>query len=131
MVKRIVFAWMLLCLAIPALAQNKTELSKKAAKIKSGTSREAVIELLGPATWAVLPGDDGPGSIRDLEGVELQLQWHNGPTCFPATLIFDADMKVVGIDAGATCFDEPLDPSWLPGSEYSCEKDDRSEFCNP
>lgn len=127
--KQIVVAFVVFCLAIPALAQGKTELSKKAAKIKSGTSREAVIETLGPPTWAVLPGDGGPGSIRDLKGVALQLQWDNGPTCFPVTLVFDSDMKVAGIDDGATCLGEPLDPSWLPSAEYSCKKEDRSSLC--
>jgi hypothetical protein len=129
--KRIVVALAVLCVGISTLAADKTVLSKAAAKIKSGTSRQGVVEVLGPATWAVLPGDGGPGSIRDLEGVALQLQWDNGPNCFPITLIFDAEMKVQGIDAGATCLDEPLDPGWLPVADYSCVKEDRSRFCKP
>ena len=129
--KRIVIALVVLCLGLPAMAQGKTKLSKEAAKIKSGTSREAVIETLGPPTWAVLPGDGGPGSIRELDGVALQLQWDNGPNCFPITMLFDAEMKVQGIDDGGTCFQEPLDPGWLPSADYSCAKADRSEVCRP
>ena len=129
--RRTVVPMVILSLALPAFAQGKTELSKAARKIQSGTSRVAVIETLGPATWAVLPSDDGPGSIRDLEGVALQLQWDNGPTCFPVTLVFDADMKVLGIDDGATCFAEALDPGWMPAADYSCTKEDRSKLCRP
>ena len=120
---------LVLCLALPALAQTKTRLSKKAEKIKTGMRREAVIEILGPATWAVLPADEGPASIAGLEGVSLQLQWDNGKDCFPVTLHFDDGMKVVGIDDGSICLDGGIDPSWLPTSDYSCTKPDRSKLC--
>jgi hypothetical protein len=120
---------LIVCLGLPALAQTKTRLSKKAEKIKSGMRREAVIEILGPATWAVLPADDGPASIADLEGVSLQLQWDNGKNCFPVTLHFDEGEKVIGIDHGSICLDDGIDPSWLPTSDYSCAKPDRSRLC--
>jgi hypothetical protein len=120
---------LILCLTLPAVAQTKTRLSKRAEKVKSGMNREAVIEILGPATWAVLPADDGPGSIAELEGVSLQLQWDNGKNCFPVTLHFNGEMKVIGIDDGSICLDDGIDPSWLPTSQYSCAKPDRSKLC--
>jgi len=120
---------LILCLTLPAVAQTMTRLSKKAEKIKSGMQREAVIEILGPATWAVLPEDGGPSSIADLEGVSLQLQWDNGDKCFPVTLHFDGGGKVIGIDTGSICLDEGIDRNWLPTSDYSCVKADRSKLC--
>ncbi|MDX1388956.1 MAG: hypothetical protein R3344_07180 [Acidobacteriota bacterium] len=120
---------LVLLAAVPALAQGKTKLTKKAEAIKTGTSREKAIETLGPATWAVLPADGGPGSIADLPGVALQLQWSNGEKCFPVTLLFDDDMKVQMIDHGAICFDKALDQSVMPPGDYSCEKPDRSSLC--
>ena len=127
--KKVAIGFIVLGLALPVFAQGKTKLSRAAAKIKSGTSREQVIEILGPASWAVLADDEGPGSISGLEDVALQLQWDNGTNCFPVTLVFDADMKVLGIDDGATCLEEALDRTWLPAAEYSCSKDDRSSLC--
>lgn len=115
--------------AAPALAQGKTKLTRKAEGIKTGTSREKAIEMLGPATWAVLPADQGPGSIADFPGVSLQLQWSNGEKCFPVTLIFDDNMKVQGIDYGAICFDKAIDESMMPPGDYSCEKPDRASLC--
>ena len=122
-------AILVLGLAVPVFAE--TDLSKAARAIKTGTSREKVVETLGPATWAVLPDDDGPGSIKALDGVGLQLQWHNGEKCFPVTVIFDTDLKVTGIDDGRTCFPKALDKSWLPGADYACTKEDRSALCKP
>ena len=116
-------------LAFPILAQ--TDLSKAARAMKTGTSREKVVEILGPATWAVLPAGGGPGSLEGLDGIGLQLQWANGTKCFPITVIFDTDLKVTGIDDGRTCFEQALDRTWLPSADYACTKEDRSALCNP
>jgi len=117
---------------LPAHAKDKgkASLSGMAAQIKVGTSREKVVAALGPATWAVIAADGGPMAIKDLPGVALQLQWKSGARCFPVTVIFDADMKVTGIDAG-NCVEQELDPAWLPGAEYSCSKEDRAALCQP
>ena len=120
---------LILFAAVPALAAGKTKLTKKAEEIKTGMSREKAIEILGPATWATLPEDDGPGSIADFPGVSLQLQWSNGEKCFPVTLHFDDHMKVHGIDQGSICFNKALDQGMMPTGDYSCEKPDRASLC--
>jgi len=132
MLKSLAAGAIALGLVVPAQGKDKgkTSLSGMAAQIKVGTSREKVVATLGPATWAVLAADGGPMSIKDLPGVALQLQWKAGASCFPVTVIFDADMTVSGVDAG-NCVEQKLDPGWLPGAEYSCSKEDRAALCRP
>ena len=54
----------------------------------SGTSPGEVIERLGPATWAILPSDDGPFSLANYTQIGLELRWENGPNCLPVNVQF-------------------------------------------
>jgi hypothetical protein len=118
-------------LALPAQGQAyiKTPLSKKTKKIKRGWSRERVVELLGPATWAILPTDEGPFSLANYTEIGLELRWDNGPKCLPVTVQFDRDMEVVAVGKGRTCDRDGIDYNLLPTKQYSCESEDRSRYC--
>lgn len=108
-----------------AMAGKITALSKKASQLKMGMSREIVIQLLGPATWASIPSDTGEFAIPD-PSIKLELYWRN-PGCTPVVVDFDSNLRVVGRDEGRVC----LDGSELsePTDEYSCAKHDRVRFC--
>ena len=110
-------------------AYIKTPLSKKTKKIKPGWSRERVIERLGPATWAILPTDDGPFSLANYTEIGLELRWDNGPKCLPVNIQFDRDLKVAAVGKGRTCDRSGIDPNLLPTEQYSCEQEDRAELC--
>jgi hypothetical protein len=88
-------------------------------------SREAVIQLIGPATWASIPSDTGEFGIPD-PSIRLELYWRN-PGCTPVVVDFDSNLGVVGWDEGRVC----LEGSELaePSDEYSCAKPDRARYC--
>jgi hypothetical protein len=121
----------LLGTAAPAHGQAyiKTPLSKKTKKVKRGMSREQVIEILGPATWAILPEDGGPFSLANYTEIGLELRWDNGPKCLPVNVQFDRDLKVAAVGKGRTCDRSGIDPNLLPTQQYSCENEDRAEYC--
>jgi len=108
-----------------ATAGKVTELSKKASQLKMGMSRQAVIRLLGPATWASIPGDEGEFPIPDPR-IKLELYWRN-PGCAPVVVDFNRNLRVIGWGEGRLCIKDAhlLEPS----DEYSCKKPDRAKFC--
>ena len=55
-----------------AFSGKISQLSKQASQLTMGMSREAVIHLLGPATWASIPSDKGEFAIPD-PGIKLEL----------------------------------------------------------
>lgn len=111
-------------------AYIKTPLSKKTKKVKRGMSREQVIDILGPATWAILPVDDGPFSLANPTRIGLELRWDNGPNCLPVNVQFDRDLKVTAVGKGRTCDRSGIDPNLLPTRQYSCSNEDRSDYCH-
>lgn len=109
-----------------AFSGEITNLSKKAAKLKIGMSRQDVISLLGNPSWAVIPTDKGDFYISS-SSVALGLYWKNTP-CSPVVVDFDNTYKVDGWDEGrALCGDEAY--LFEPSNEYSCSNGDRAEFC--
>ena len=106
-------------------AQERTELSQKAGRLRIGMTRSQVISLLGPATWAAIPGDQGEYALPDPR-IRLELFWKNG-RCGPVAVMFDTEYRVSGWDEGRVCFDTEglTDPS----EEYLCEKADRKRYC--
>ena len=108
-----------------ATAGEVTELSKKASRLKMGMTREAVIRLLGSATWASIPGDKGEFAPPDPR-IGLELFWRN-PGFTPVAVDFDRNLKVIGWDTGQI----PLQDYYLvePTDKYSCTKPDRSKYC--
>jgi hypothetical protein len=108
-----------------AFSGKISQLSKKASQLTMGMSREAVIHLLGPATWASIPSDKGEFAIPD-PGIKLELYWRN-PGCVPVVVDFDSNLRVIGWDEGRVC----IEGAHLsePSEEYSCSKPDRSTFC--
>ena len=108
-----------------AFAGKISQLSKKASQLTMGMSREAVIQLLGPATWASIPSDKGEFAIPD-PGIKLELYWRN-LGCVPVVVDFDSNLRVIGWDEGRVC----IEGAHLsePSEEYSCNKTDRSKFC--
>ena len=128
--KRIMFVFVitLLVFLLPSFTSpgGLTSLSKKAAFLMLGMHHEAVINLLGQATWAVIPGDKGELALPDPR-IRLELYWKN-PGCAPVVVQFNHDFKVIGWDEGrAYCGKDAhlLEPS----GEYSCNKPDRAKFC--
>ena len=109
----------------PAFAGKISQLSKKASQLKMGISREAVIQLLGPATWASIPSDKGEFAIPGPE-TRLELFWNN-PCCVPVVVDFDRNLRVIGWDEGRLCTEDAhlLEPP----EGYSCKKPDRGKFC--
>ena len=116
----------------PALGQAyiKTKLSKKTKKIKPGMSREEVLSILGPPTWAILPSDGGQFSISNYSQIRLELRWDNGPQCLPVTVQFDRDHEVVSVGKGRTCDRSGFDESMFPTGEHGCWNEDRAEMCS-
>ena len=103
-----------------------TELSLRAMVLSTGTAKTAVLELLGPPSWAVTAHDTASAN----PDVPLALLWANGP-CPPVTVDFSAGGEVTGLDPGRTlCFeDPPLEYPLVPGDEYACSQADRVELC--
>lgn len=114
---------------VPAMlhseTQGRTAISKKAGSLKIGMTRQAVIALLGPATWASIPGDKGDFELPD-PSFSLQLRWPS-PGCFPVVANFDQSGKLNGWDEGRVCIKDA--DKFVPSAEYSCAKKDRSRLC--
>ena len=107
-------------------ANEITNLSKKASKLKLKMSRQEVISLLGYPTWAVISSDEGELALPDPR-IRLELYWKNTP-CSPVVVQFDGNYKTTGWDEGrAVCGKDVylLDPP----KEYSCDKTDRTDLC--
>ena len=105
---------------------NKTALSKKASMLKFKLTKKEVIRLLGPATWAVIPGDTGDFTLPG-KTFGLVLYWKNDP-CTPVIVDFNIDFRVTGWDEGwAICGEEAQ--YFGPSDDYSCSKPDRSSYC--
>lgn len=87
----------------------KTELSKKAAHLREGMTKEQVIKLLGPPTWA-----------NTDKGVPLTLGWRND-NCNPVVVTFDKNLLVNGWDEGRVeCSDSTYTD--VPDDQYLCSK---------
>lgn len=109
-----------------ALSGEITSLSRKASGLKIGMTRQAVINLLGASTWAVIPGDQGDLALPDPR-IRLELYWKN-PPCSPVVVQFDSSYKVTGWDEGrAICGKDAH--LFEPSNEYLCGKADRTKFC--
>jgi hypothetical protein len=106
-------------------AHSATKLSEKASEIKIGMSRQSVIRLLGSATWAFIPGEEGDCALPN-PSIGLELYWRN-PGCAPVVVQFDHSNIVMGWDEGRLCIKDAhvLEPS----DECSCKKSDRVKFC--
>jgi len=102
-----------------------TDLSRKAANVRSGMTRTQVLNLLGPPTWALLPTDSGDWAEAIDDG--FNLMWRNGK-CNPVTVTFDNRARVDGRDEGTAVCDEK---TWtaVPRPEYACTKKDRVKYC--
>jgi hypothetical protein len=127
MANKIIYLFLLLIILQIAFAGEITELSKKASSLKMGMTREGVINLLGRADWAVIPGDKGAFGIPD-PSIGLVLYWKN-PGWNPVAVQLNIAFKVIGWDEGRAY--NGKDASLLePSKEYSCEKPDRRDYCN-
>lgn len=100
-------------------------ISAKAASLKMGMTRQAVISLLGPAMWASIPGDKGDLALPDPR-ISLELRWPS-PGCFPVVASFDQSGKLSGWDEGRVCVKDA--DRFNPPAEYACTKKDRSRLC--
>lgn len=123
----IMMAWLSVFVVSSAFSGEITNLSKKAATLTIGMSRQDVINLLGNSSWAVIPTDKGDFHLSSVR-VILALYWKNTP-CSPVVVDFDDVYKVIGWDEGrALCGDDAN--LYEPSNEYSCSKKDRTELCN-
>ena len=123
-----VFVIILLVFLLPAVAftGGVTNLSKKAANLKLGMSRKAAINLLGRATWAVIPSDKGELALPDPR-IRLELYWKN-PGCTTVVVQFNKHFKVTGWDEGrAYCGKDAH--LFEPSGEYSCSEPNRAKYC--
>lgn len=100
-----------------------TALSRRAAAIAMGDSRERVIKMLGAPTWAILPADRGDFTVE--LPATLSLSWDNGE-CVPVEISFDRRMQVNGTNEGRVC---GLGDLARPRAQYSCKRKDRQRFC--
>lgn len=117
----------LLAATPPVWTQQRTvtELSKKAAKLKTGMSKDETKLLLGPPTWAVLPTDKGEWKLHPAQ--RLELMWRNG-NCNPVVVSFDAKMRVDGWSEGrSVCGEKPY--AFAPGDELLCKRPGRGTAC--
>ncbi len=126
--KIVLFSFLLSVICILAFPGDLSPLSQKAANLKMGMSRAQVIKLLGPAQWVVLPTDKGDWEFLDAT-TGLELYWDN-PGNSNVIVMFDLSLNVIGWDEGRLKM-KPEDENVLdPPSDYSCEKEDRSEYCH-
>jgi hypothetical protein len=108
-------------------SKSLTALSRRATGVRSGMTRQQVLNILGPATWAILPGDTGEWAMVDPNTTSLELYWKNG-NCAPVQVSFNKAGRVDGIDEGrAVCDDSEY--TAVPGRAYSCRRSDRSSKC--
>ena len=117
--------------AITVLAAGQrgptTELSKKAATVEPFSStRAAVVALLGPPTWAILPTDKDSYAIESRE-VAYELRWRNTP-CYQIVVSFTAANISNGLDAGFVCTRGGYPPPDPPTSTL-CTRPDRLRYC--
>lgn len=103
------------------------DLSLVALRVKQAMTREQVIDILGPATWAALPGDQGDFAVRDPQ-TSLILFWRN-PGLAVVEVHFDHDQKVrwdggkpIQGPGGYSHFFEP-------STAFECSLPDRSNYC--
>lgn len=109
-----------------AEGSSRTRLSQLAENLSTGMDQPAVIQLLGPAHWAILPGDGGELALLD-SLILLELRWDN-PACTPVVVDFDLGGKVSGWDGGVVCGADWYELS-KPGDEYLCGLPDRAKYC--
>lgn len=109
-----------------AIEPKETSLSGKARLLSMGLDRATVLDLLGTATWAVLPTDDGPWALPD-PSWSLELYWRNSGCFLPVVVSFNATGRVNGWNQGRVCVSTPT--AGEPGEKYSCSRTDREELC--
>jgi hypothetical protein len=117
-----------LSILLPAFlfAGKTTELSKKASNLKIGMSRNSVIKLLGPPTWARIPGDAYDFTLPDPR-IKLELYWKN-PGCSPVIVQFNARFKVTGWEEGRIyCGKDAY--LFEPTEDCLCNKPGRERYC--
>jgi len=126
--RKTILAFFMLTVILSAFlfAGKITELSKKASNLKMGMSRQSVISLLGPATWAVIPGDTYDFTLPDPR-IKLELYWKN-PGCSPVIVQFNAKLKVLGWDEGRIYCGKDAH-LFEPAEDYSCGKPNREKYC--
>jgi hypothetical protein len=120
---------LIILMALPisyAHSSEVTSLSEKASHLKIGMSRQEVIKLLGPPTWAVIPGDRGQFTLSD-PSLSLELHWKNRP-CAPVVVQFNRNNRVDGWDEGRAICGEDAKLFELT-KDYSSKRPDRSKFC--
>lgn len=95
----------------------RTELSKKALKLRVGMSKQAVYQLLGEPTWAL-----------SYKGMPLDWLYRNAQ-CNPVDVTFDAKGSVTGFDQGrAKCVDQTFSES-LPPDRTLCSNPVNHALC--
>jgi hypothetical protein len=124
--KQILFLASLLIFSVATHAES--DLTLKAGTLKIDMTIEQVIELLGPATWAVKKGDKGEFALDPSFGLELTLRWDNAPY-LPVAVDFNQAQKVTGWDLGKTK-DKAMAGLMARGlADFSCQKEDRKSLC--
>ena len=105
----------------------KTELPKKAATLKIGMKRAAVVSELEKPTWVMLPGDKS--DFAPQKGEAVLLIWNNSP-CDPVEVIFDASMTVTGWSEGRALCKEKGEYEYNPKKgKFGCDEKKRAKFC--
>jgi hypothetical protein len=119
----------LLLAAVPliALAGDTTPLPDSANHLKRGMTKAQAIQLLGPATWAILPKDGGDYKLPDPR-IALELYWRNTP-CNPVVVQFDVKDRVTGWDLGTMFCEKEISAMMEPPRSFSCQKGDRAKTC--
>lgn len=108
--------------AKPALAPAARDMEEV---IALGMPRAEVARRLGTPTWAVTPEDDSP--LAPPSGEDFALEWHwANPACREAVVLFSADNRVVGWDAGT---DYCRMAEKRDYSDLSCTLPERAALC--
>jgi len=107
------------------VVQLKDETSLLASLLVTGMTLEEVIDHLGEADWASIPGDTGEFQLYD-SGIALELRWSN-PGCSPVVAAFDRNMILIDWDDGTLCF--PGAEAYYPDEGFSCDLPDRHGYC--
>lgn len=111
--------------AFAAQAQTGiTALSRKVDAIGMGSSRTAVISIMGSPSNVITPGKLKANSIDRGPEIEYVLTWDN-PGCSRIEIFFDARNRVTGTDAGRMC-SYPMKPL---AASYSCSNSSNAKYC--
>lgn len=131
---RSAIAILIVSLGLQTFATAETELSQKAKFLELNSSRQDVIDILGPATHIIHTDEDHPESVglarMTANMVRYKLIWDNGE-CSPVSTMFASDdERLLTIDRGIlACYKTPEANPDAPKQRLACSASAFGQLC--